>query len=413
LKSTIQSLENILRNSIFISFYKSFSWLTFQEVLVKIITFFIQVKIINYLGPSQYGMLAFSIMIIEAIKKIFDFGTSTTTINNLNDGSDKNVVISAFYGFKLFSIISVLAIIQILYFTNIFDSKIALYSLVLIPFIFKHKEVVFMGENLFSTISISKIISRVIFFILTFVAIVKEFSIHYIIIAYILESSIYFFLLNIKAPKFKLKLNFELSKKLFLGSYHLGLASLAVILSTKIDQFYINYLLSPKDLGIYTSAVKISEIVLFPAVILNTSIYHPLLLISKKSKSKFKKTVYSLLTIFGIYTLIICVVINLNSDYIIDTLFVSEYSESKYILSLYVFSLSPYLIFFLLINVLKIKNENQSLFKSSLISLALNIITTPFLISYFDLKGAVYASIICNLGFYLIIIKNVISKRIL
>ena len=396
--------------SFFRSILRSATWISIEGVFSRLILFIIQIKIINYLGPEKFGLLSISIVIISLLESVFDFGTTNTTINYLNKNKNKNQDLSNYLLFKVLSIILIIALISLFTSLGNLNSLTLIFSLTIVPSIFNYVEVYFKSQNEFKPLTLSKIASTLLFIILILFFINRKYSLEFIVIAYIAERILYFATLTFCFSKLKFSFNINATKKLFLKSYPLGLSVVFFILSSRIDQLFINFMLSEKELGIFTSGMKLSDIFLFPVVILSSALYQPLL---KLKLNSFQYVVKVIIVVSILYSVFIIGVFYFFSDSFINYFFDEEFHELKSFINLYVFSLIPQISFFILGIAFKIKEEYASIFRLSIYSLLINVFLNGILIKFYGINGAIFSTIISGIIYNALLVNLSIKREII
>jgi O-antigen/teichoic acid export membrane protein len=162
----------------------------------------------------------------------------------------------------------------------------------------------------------------------------------------------------------------------------------------RVDQLILNNFLGDHSVGIYTAAIRITEIWYFiPMIILNT-IMPKLLELREKCYIQYINIFIKLLRILIIINLIISFFICLIDKWLIITIYGSIYIESSNILKICIWSN-----LFTSINLVYskwfiIEDKQHYGLSLSIISAIINIMLNYYLIKYHGLTGAAWATLI-------------------
>jgi polysaccharide transporter, PST family len=188
--------------------------------------------------------------------------------------------------------------------------------------------------------------------------------------------------------------NWLRAKKLVQVSYPLILSGVAVVIYMKIDQIMLGEMLGDKAVGIYSAAVRISELWYFLPIAIASSV-NPAIIkakeISRKHYHKRLQATFNLMVGLG-YT--VSLFIGFLSKPIILTLFDNNYIESIPILSVHVWSSV-----FVFIGVVKeywlvLEGMTVVSFLSTFLGAIINIVLNLFLIPAYGGLGAAIATLV-------------------
>jgi O-antigen/teichoic acid export membrane protein len=127
-------------------------------------------------------------------------------------------------------------------------------------------------------------------------------------------------------------------KALLKDSWPLILSGLAAIIYMKIDQIMIGEMLGSYSVGIYSVAVRLSEVWYFIPMVITASVFPSMIEAKKQSEKLYHKRVQQL------YTLVIWVAIGIAlpmtflSDWIVQLLYGAEYKAAASVLSIHIWA---------------------------------------------------------------------------
>ncbi len=399
---------------------KNIGWLTGERILELLVALTVGIWVARYLGPSDYGLMSFAIAFCSLFSPFINLGLDTILHRELVDKPEKsNILLGTVFRIKFFSSI-VVGLVMLLIIFLIKPSDFLLFSMI---GVFALGNIVNtfggMGTYFHAKIESNKVvksssIALILSNILKIFFILFNFSVFYFVIASLINTilimliqTIYYF--KEKQSIFKWKFDLKLVKKMLLMSWPLLFSALFAVIYLKIDQVMIGLLLSEYEVGIYSVAVRISEIGFFLPGAIAGSLF-PVLMGSKKiSKEKYFARLQKMFDLFTWLPFLIIIPIFFFSSFIIIFLYGAEFAFAGIVLSI--------LIWVLLAIFVKAGVDNfistEKLFKislySSIMGATINIIANLILIPTFGIVGAAFATIISY--FFVAYFSNLFFKE--
>jgi O-antigen/teichoic acid export membrane protein len=267
---TIFSIRNSLKNSV---------WLISEKLFRFLFGFLITTLIIKHLGPTDFGFFTYSLTIASIFGLLSKFGLDVILVKELSENnSDESKLLSSALFIRIsFSILSFFLVIPVIYFLGESNLIISLVFIFLICNIFQSYELFesFLQSRLKN--KISSLISISVLLIASLVRIIFlyfDYGVLYFSLALLLEIFLLFFILIIflKYQNISLeKPDFSVCKDLINKSYPLLISSIFAFVYLKIDTIMLRFMTTFESVGIYSSAVKFSELLyFFPILIANS-----------------------------------------------------------------------------------------------------------------------------------------------
>jgi len=193
---------------------------------------------------------------------------------------------------------------------------------------------------------------------------------------------------------FRWYLDMKWVKRLVRESWPYMLSGLAVIIYMRIDQIMLREMIGEYELGIYSAAMPIATVWYFFPMIIAQSVGPS---IAKKKEADQAAYEISLVRLFGLMWWImlpLSIILALFSGVIIDILYGDAYAESGGILAVYVFSCIPASLG--VIQGLWMVNEKKSNLapKRTVIGAFINVILNIILIKKYGVLGAAYSTVL-------------------
>jgi O-antigen/teichoic acid export membrane protein len=382
------------------------NWLTAGVIFKDILGLFIVAWVARYLGPKQFGTMNYAVAFVALFSTFSTLGLDNIIIRNiLLKTENKDEYLGTAFVLKLLGSFILLILSSIvIYFVQSQNFLIRLFVLILaFGYIFKAFDVidfwfqskieakysVYARSISFGLVSILKVI--LIITQSSLVSFVLMFSLDFLLIAIFM---LYFYIKREGVSIMRWRASLKTAKELLGDSWPLILSGIAVMIYMKIDQVMIGGILGEKDLGIYSSAVKLSEAWYFIPNIVSVSVFPSILNTKRKSEKLYRERLQMLYDSFTWFTILVAIVVSLSSPLIIKTLYGDEYIKASSVLAVHIWAgvgvfggvaVGKYLI---AENLTKI-----SLFMTSIGAIC-NIILNVFLIPRFGIIGAAYSTLI-------------------
>jgi PST family polysaccharide transporter len=173
------------------------------------------------------------------------------------------------------------------------------------------------------------------------------------------------------------------------------IASLSVAAYMKVDQVIIGELINSSAVGVYSSAVKMSEVFYFIPTAFATSLY-PKIVEKRESKDKknydkFKKKIYEY---FALMAWLVTVPISILAPFIVKLLFGQEYVDASSVLSIHIWAFM-----FVCIGVVRSRqmiaeDKYKLIAASNFIGAISNIVLSVLLVYTYGIEGAAIATVL-------------------
>lgn len=222
------------------------------------------------------------------------------------------------------------------------------------------------------------------------------YSLEFLLVSFILVM----FLWHNEKKKIKLSFDFKLYKKVLTRSWPLFFCDIGFTLFNRIDQVIIHNMLSAKELGQYSAAVKLTEIWYFLPASVAISYFSTVINQSKQDEKTFYHQISALLQVMTALALLIIIPTIIFSPQIMVLAFGEQFVESSEVLSILICSLlfvswgfaqepwdiSKNFIRFRLYRVLA----------GALLNIGLNLLLIPL----YGIKGVAYATLFAHITSY-------------
>ncbi|PHM11819.1 O-unit flippase [Nostoc sp. 'Peltigera malacea cyanobiont' DB3992] len=380
-------------------------WLFADRILRMGASLVVGVWVARYLGVKQYGLFNYALAFVALFSPIFTLGLDDVVVRHLvRQSSNKEEILGTTFWLKfLGGIASVLLAVSTMFFLGEHETlKIWLVAILGIAGVFRASDTVelwfqsqvqskytVIAKNtaflLNTLIKIALILTKapLLAFALVTLAEFAMSAIGLLIVYQVKGSSLWLWRWSMAAAKTLLK-----------ESLPLIFSGFAIMIFMRIDQVMLGQMIGDSEVGIYSAAVRVSEIWYFIPGAIVSSVAPAIYAAKEKSESLYYQRIGQLLSLMTCISLAIALPMSFLSDKIIMVMFGSGYAEAGPILavhiwtSLFVFmglATSPWFI---------AEGLNHVSLGKTLFGAILNIILNLLLIPKYAGLGAAIATII-------------------
>ncbi|MEH1811679.1 MAG: flippase [Nostoc sp.] len=380
-------------------------WLFADRILRMGASLIVGVWVARYLGVKQYGLFNYALAFVALFSPIFTLGLDDVVVRHLvRQSSNKEEILGTTFWLKfLGGIASVLLAVSTMFFLGEHETlKIWLVAILGIAGVFRASDTIelwFQSQvqskytviakntafllNTFIKIALILTKAPLLAFALVTLAEFAMSAIGLLIVYQVKGSSLWLWRWSMAAAKTLLK-----------ESLPLIFSGFAIMIFMRIDQVMLGQMIGDSEVGIYSAAVRVSEIWYFIPGAIVSSVAPAIYAAKEKSESLYYQRIGQLLSLMTCISLAIALPMSFLSDKIIMVMFGSGYAEAGPILavhiwtSLFVFmglATSPWFI---------AEGLNHVSLGKTLFGAILNIILNLLLIPKYAGLGAAIATII-------------------
>ncbi len=394
IKNLSQHKKNIISNSM---------WLLLEKGYKLGLGFFVVSYVARYLGPHDFGMLSYALAIISLTIPVANLGLRNIIKKEmiLKD-SPLYLILGSSFCIRAISSFIIFIILLFFSFTHGEPNQPTLIIIMAISLLvnpFDQLEDYFASKlNSKKSVRASLIALTVSSsFKLTFILL--EMSVVYFAIAQLTEVLTYSaFLIFFYSKEGGSLFNWKPSKEIILDSlsksWPLMFSGLAILIYMRIDQYMLNNMIDASAVGIYSIAVKLSEIWYFIPTIIMTSFFPNIISNRTSNPIKYKIQTKQLMMLMSALSLLISIPLYFLAPLIVPLIFGDQYLASVPVLQIHIWS--SLFVFWGVSQSAWDISENLtrlSLMRTSIGAVS-NIILNFFLIPKFGVKGAAYATVI-------------------
>lgn len=392
------------------------SWLILEKGLRLIGAFAVNAMVARYLGPEQYGIIAYLLAITAFFWGVTNLGADTIIVRELatRPTQSKDIFKTAIFIRLISGLFVYSSSVLIAYFSEDDHYKVLLWAIAGITIIFQFVEVV---DLRYQSISKSKltVLSKILAFtassIVKILLIYLEYPLIAFVIAIAFEYLMYALTLiySMKYFKIKEKSNFDynIAKEIITESWPILISGIGTFIYWRSDQILVGHFLGKELLGIYASALSISQLPTNLPSIISISFAPYLAKLVNTNRNKFDQVIKKLFLYSFMASMALSIAIALTSYPLINTIYGVSYTQGSIALKIHVFSnIFIFLGTIQSIWLVVMKKTKIILFKvviGALFCFISNIIFIPFL----GISGAAISAVIATF------FADIVATRIL
>ena len=389
-------LTNILNNII---------WLFFDKFIRLGVGLLVSVWIARYLGPGQFGLLSYALAFVALFTAVANLGLYGIVVRDLvQDPANADTtmgtsfVLSVLGGFSAFC----LSLLAISYARP--DDELAKFIVVLLSLlmVFKatdvvrywfesqvqSKYVVWMENGVFLAVSSVKI-----------VLLLASAPLMAFIWAIFAESLIVAMgLLGMYAWQGgKLtawSCRFARAKVLLKDSWPLILSGLAIMVYMRIDQIMLGQMLGDESVGIYSAAVRISEVWYFIPMAIAASVFPSIIEAKKQGEALYYERLQKLSDVMLLLALAGAIPMTFLSNWVVTMLFGRAYALAGSVLAIHIWSGLFVFLGFASGKWFIIEGLQRYYFYRTLFGAVVNVVLNLIMIPQFGVIGAASATVV-------------------
>lgn len=409
----IETLSTLKSHEGFIRYLKNTSWMFAEQFLRLGAGLLVGIWVARYLGPLQFGIFSYVLAFTALFGGIAKLGLDGIVVRNLVLEPDKrDVYLGTAFWLKVIGGMVTFGVVSL---ATVFTSNDAPTNLFILltafGFIFQSFEVVdfyFQSKTLSRLTSLSKMTQLLISSLLKIYLVLTGAGLYWFILVSLFDQITLALALVVsyrsqKNGSFYRQFDLDVAKRLLKDSWPLILSALMAMIYMRIDQIMIKEMLGPREVGIYSAAVRISEVCYFLPVIVTNSIFPAILSAKKVSEALYNSRLRKLYTLMVWTAIGIAVPMTLFSKSIVHTMYGDAYRESAQVLMINAWAGVFVFLSCAFGKFLIVENHTRINFYRTALGAVLNVILNYKLLKIYGINGAAWSTLISlgivNLGY--------------
>jgi len=397
-----QRLEG--RHNLFAVLHNS-GWLIADKVFKAVVTIVVGAWVARYLGPAEYGKLAYILAIVAFFQVISNLGLDGIVVREIAKKKDEAGVILG-TTFMMRMIVGILCWMGLVVFMLAIygwgNENVWLALLVGGSLIFQAADTIdlwFQSQTQSRRTVLAKFIAVLISSLLRVAFITFKAPLIYFAMAFSIEWGIAALALLISYQKFKCGQTWMIRLTdtgviLLSQSWYFIVALFSYMIYTKIDQLMIKNILGGKELGIYSAATVISTGFYIIPMTLQNSLLPIMTRLRKNDEQLFLKQLTRIFRILALTSIVICLLTVWQSENLVQFVYGVKYIRGSGILAIHVFTIIPIFMSAGQNLWIFIEGKSKLFLLQCIIGGIVSLILNSFLIQKFGIVGAATSAII-------------------
>jgi len=385
-------------------YFSNTSWLLFEKVFASLVSFWVGVYVIRYLGPTHYGILSYALSFVAMFSGIASLAYSGIVIRDLvHSEEERDELLGTSFVLKLAGALLVLILVSIVI-AIIPNDRVTNWSILIIAGapIFRSLDVIdfyFQSKVLSKYPVWVRCVSMVVSSGLKLLLIFLRAPLIWFVVVIAMESVVIASGLVLVFMSHKLKVNWsrfkkQLALRVLRDSWPLMLSSILVSVYMRVDQVMIKNMLDAEAVGIYAVAVYMTEIWYFLPAIVMGSLFPGMVNVRENDHKLYMEGLQKLHDVFFLIAIGIGLVVTLCSSKIINLLFGVSFMEARIPLAIYIWSVVFMFQTTIRGQFLIIENKQQIGLWFRIFTTMVSIGLSLLLIPRYGIVGAAFATLI-------------------
>lgn len=183
------------------------------------------------------------------------------------------------------------------------------------------------------------------------------------------------------------------AKELLKDSWPLILSSVAIMVYMKVDQIMLAEMLGDESVGVYSAAVRMSEVWYFIPVAIVASVNPSIIQAKKQSEELYYARLQQLYGVMSSISVPVAIAMTFLSGIIVDMLFGSAYAAAGSVLAIHIWT--AVFVFMGLVSSkwFMIEHLQKITFRRTMIGAVINVVLNLWLIPKYGINGAAIATV--------------------
>lgn len=397
----------------------SAGWMLFARAGTLLISFFVSIYVVRYLGPHNYGLLSYAVSFVSIFAFIASLGIDQILYRELvNHPEKERELLGSALLLKLLGgfVASVLTVAAAVFFRPD-DANLLLIWIISLAFVFQPWQIIAYA---YQARVLSKYPSLIILAVSVVLAGCKllviqlDKGILYFGVILLLEAVLYaiFYTLGYLrhfGNPFRWKVSRPLTRSIFKDSLPLLFSTVTILIYSRIDQVMIGHYLEISAVGIYDAAVRLSDVWYILPNILIATLFPAILNARKVSLQLYMNRIRRLAALLFFLSVLIAVPTMLIAGPLVSLLYGDAYLGSIGVLQIYIWSTIGYTLGSLTNAYLIAENRTLLYLLVSAGAMLLNVVLNIALIPLMGIYGAATATLI---SYSLIPVLPFVSRKV-
>ncbi|MES2986086.1 MAG: flippase [Patescibacteria group bacterium] len=408
----------------FQKYLQNTGWMFVARILGMGIAFFVTAIVARYLGPGNYGTLMYAVSFVSLFSFIASLGIDQILYREILKSPEKepellgtSLLLRLAGGFVAFIAASLCAFI---FLENPLEQM--LIYIISISFVFQASNVLnytFLSRLKNRNLSIIMIVITVILSLLKIGIVSSNKGILFLSAVFVIEPILYALFFIFYYSKFFGKLrewtfSVTTAKTIIKHSLPLMFSSVFALIYSRIDQIMLNSYIDSTAVGLYSSAVTLSEVWYFIPGIIVATLFPSIMNAKQTDEHMYSQRILKLTAFLVIISSVIGLVGSVFAKPILNLVFGVNFVAAYQVLQLYIWAGVGISVGTVIIQFLVAEHLSRAVLYISIIGMVINILLNIVLIPTYGIAGAAFATLVSyTLGPISVLCLNEPRRKIL
>jgi len=325
-------------------YFRNTSWMFAEQMLRLVAGLLVGIWVARYLGPKQFGLFSYVLAFTTIFTSLAKLGLDGIVVRELVSQPEKQRLYlgTAFW----LKIIGSVASLGFVFLTTLFsnnDASTNLYLYIITAgLVFQSFEVIdfyFQSQVKAKLVSICKIIQLTLSSLIKiYLVLTKGELLYFVIVSLVDQFSLAISLMIAywykKIPGFYFSFDSTIAKNLLKDCWPLVCSALVTSVYMRVDHLMIKEMLGEHDVGIYSAAVRLSEVWYFIPTLITTSVFPAIVNARQQSKALYHERLQKLYTLLVWIAIAIAITMTFLGNWLVVFLYGDDYAAAGEILTI-------------------------------------------------------------------------------
>lgn len=328
----------------FMRYFANTSWMFGEQILRMLAGLLVGVWVARYLGPERFGIFSYALALVAIFGGIAKLGLDGILVRNLvNEPQKRDIYLGTAFWLKVIGALVTFGIVVLATLFTSANKTTNLYvAIIASGIIFQSFEVIdfyFQSKVLSKFVSLCRVTQLLLSSLLKIYFVFTGADLFWFVVVSLIDQvtlaiALYLAYKHQKQGSFYRYFDLSTAKVLLKDSWPLVFSGLAVAVYMRIDQIMIKEMLGDKEVGLYSAAVRLSEVWYFIPVIITNSFAPAIMNARKISDELYKIRLQRLCTVMVWLAIFIAIITTFFSEILINMLYGQAYYAATNVLAI-------------------------------------------------------------------------------
>lgn len=375
-----------------------------EQILRMVAGLLVGIWVARYLGPTQFGMFSYALAFVAVFGSIAKLGLDGIVVRDLvNEPDKRDVYLGTAFWLKLVGAVFTLGVVSLATLFTSNNQTTNFYIFIIASgVVFQSFEVIdfyFQSKVLSKLVSLCKMTQLLLSSLLKLYFVFTGADLFWFVVVSLVDQATLAVTLYIayryqKLGSFYRHFDLMTANNLLKDSWPLIFSGLVVMIYMRIDQVMIKEMLGDREVGLYSAAVRLSEVWYFIPMVITSSLFPAIVSAKKVSKELYYTRLQRLYTFMVWIAIGIALPMTFLSDWLVTLLYGEVYREAGRVLMIQIWAGIFVSLGVISGSWLTSENLPSLAFYRTFLGMTINITLNFVLIPVYGMIGAAIATVI-------------------